>query len=104
MPFDSDLLDTTSAHYQDVMDEITSSVIQGVINQHGFDGHFSDIGDGSTMFAFTLPVPPGLSKGEYMIGAADWYYTNFTATGQPFLLGQIEVNTVWLDGRWRKLS
>ena len=28
MPFDSDLLDTTSAHYQDVMNEITSSIIQ----------------------------------------------------------------------------
>ena len=72
---------------------------QGFFNPETFDGHFYEYGNGSTFLSFSLPVPPGVSNMDYIIGATEWYYNNFTALQRPFMVGSLEVLHIWLDGK-----
>ena len=71
--------------------------VQGFFNPDQFDGVVSEL-DGLTVLDVSLPVPPGLTEEQYIMGATAWYYSNFTATGNPMKLGPIEVLSIYLNG------
>ena len=71
--------------------------IQGFFNPDLFDGVVQEV-DGLTVLEVTLFAPPGLTADQFIMGATDWYYNNFTATGNPMTLGPIEVLWISLNG------
>ena len=74
------------------------NIFQPFFSPETFDGYFYQDGNGSTILSFSLPVPPGLAKMDYIMGATEWYYNNFTALGRSMMVGNIEVLHIWLDG------
>ena len=55
--------------------------------------------DGLTVLDFSLFVPPGLTEEEYIMGATAWYYSNFTETGNPFMVAETEILSISLNGK-----
>ena len=55
--------------------------------------------NGLTQLDFSLMVPPGLTAEQFIMGATEWYYSNFTATGTQMAVGSVNVISIILDGK-----